>query len=122
MSAPTSHPASSLPHCHQDLLLLLLPLLLLLLHPPYVSASWGSDLQQRLKLLPQLPSQDDSINGICVDVLGSSPVQICALESGKVKAVSLLDGQQVSCIYPVCCSGWQCDGEAHFIVLPPVVS
>ncbi len=57
--------------------------------------SWGSDLLDRLRSLPALPTQEDSINGLCIDLIGGMPAQIYALDSGNMKAWSLLDGKQV---------------------------
>ncbi|KAK9825768.1 hypothetical protein WJX74_006071 [Apatococcus lobatus] len=58
-------------------------------------SAWDTNLLAHLKSLTVLPSQGVSINGMCLHYVGDTPAQICALESGTLKAVSLLDGSQL---------------------------
>ena len=62
------------------------------------SQLWDANLCQHLQPLTVLPSQGVSINGMCLDYVGGTPAQICALESGTLKAIALEDGSEVECI------------------------
>lgn len=92
--------------------------------PSSSSELWDAKFFSHMRPLNVLPSQGSSINGMCLDYVGDIPAQICTLESGLLKAMSLLDGSQVgrhltlrtitmSCQFQ-CSSAHACRSKQHF--------